>query len=117
MWILLKALALRFIVGRTVGGALAMLLVVLVPFAGVLKFVGLPLLLILGLLGTPVVLLLGALGLPVMFALAIGAVLLAIIALLLTLGVLAVKFVLPLVLIVWFVRWIIGASRKRPQAA
>ena len=48
MWLLLKGLALRFIVGRTVGGAFSLLLLLLVPLGGVLKFIGLPLLLILG---------------------------------------------------------------------
>ena len=51
MWLLLKGLALRFIVGRTVGGAFSLLLLLLVPLGGVLKFIGLPLLLILGVLG------------------------------------------------------------------
>jgi len=48
MWLLLKGLALRFAIGRTVGGMLTTLFVVLLPIAGILKFVGLPLLIVLG---------------------------------------------------------------------
>ena len=48
MWMLLKGLALRFAVGRTLGGLVATLLLFLVPVAGVLKIVGLPLLIVLG---------------------------------------------------------------------
>ena len=60
MWLLLKGLALRFAIGRTVGGMLSTLFVVLLPIAGILKFVGLPLLIVLGVLGAPVFLLLAA---------------------------------------------------------
>lgn len=112
MWLLLKGIALRFAVGRTVGGMLATLFVVLVPVAGVLKFIGLPLLIVLGVVGAPVFLLLGAIGLPVLFVLGIGGMLLLLVGALLALGVLAIKILLPIVLIVWFVRWI---RRPRPH--
>ena len=105
MWMLLKGLALRFAVGRTIGGLFATLLLVLVPIAGVLKVIGLPLLIVLGVIGAPLFLLLAAIGLPVLLALAIGAVLLACLGGLLALGVLAIKIVLPIVLVVWVVRW------------
>ena len=111
MWLLFKGLALRFVVGRTVGGMLAALLVLLVPIAGVLKFIGLPILIVLGLLGAPLMLVLGAIGLPLLFVLGIGGALIAMIGVLLALGMLAIKFVLPIVLIVWFVRWIWRAAR------
>ena len=108
MWLLLKGLALRFAIGRTVGGMLASLLLVLVPVAGVLKIVGLPLLAVLGVLGAPVFLLLGVIGLPILFVLAFGGVLLLLLGVLLTVGVFAIKILVPIVLIVWFVRWIFG---------
>src|SRR5215207_5944043 len=57
MWLLLKGLALRFVVGRTVGGMFAALLLAALPLAGVLKVVGLPLLAVLGVIGAPVFLL------------------------------------------------------------
>ena len=42
MWTVLKAVALRFAIGRTLGGMLATLFLLMVPIAGVLKVVGLP---------------------------------------------------------------------------
>jgi hypothetical protein len=113
MWLLLKGLALRFVVGRTVGGLLATLLLVLVPLAGVLKVVGLPILMVLGVLGAPLFLLLGLIGLPILFVVAFGGLLLTFLGVVLTVGLLAIKILLPIVLIVWFVRWIFG--RKKGQ--
>ena len=114
MWLLLKGLALRFVIGRTVGGMLATLLLVLVPLGGLLKVVGLPLLMVVGVLGAPVFLLLGIVGLPILFVLGFGAVLLLLLGVVLTVGVFAIKILLPIVLIVWFVRWIFG-RRKGPD--
>jgi hypothetical protein len=111
MWLLLKGLALRFVVGRTVGGMFAALLVLLVPLAGILKVIGLPLLLVLGVLGAPVFLLLGIIGLPILFVLAFGGILLMLVGVLLTVGLFAIKILLPIVLIVWFVRWIFGRTK------
>jgi len=112
MSLLLKALALKLIAGRTVGGVFGLLTLLLVPLAAVLKFIGLPLLLVLGLLGAPVFLILGAIGLPVMLVLGIGGALIVALGLFLTLGILAIKIVLPIVLVVWFVRWL---RRPRPS--
>ena len=89
MWLLLKGLALRFVVGRTVGGMLATLMLVLVPLGAVLKVV----------------------GLPILFVLAFGALLLMFVGVLLTVGLFAIKILLPIVLIVWFVRWIFGRNK------
>ena len=111
MWLLLKGLALRFVVGRTVGGMLATLLLVLVPLGGVLKVIGLPLLMVLGVIGAPVFLLLGVIGLPILFVLGFGAILLLLMGVLLTVGLFAIKILLPIVLIVWFVRWIFGRTK------
>ena len=58
MSLLLKALALKLLAGRTIGGVFSLLLLLLVPLAGVLKFIGLPILLVLGVLGAPLFLLL-----------------------------------------------------------
>lgn len=114
MWLLLKGLALRFIVGRTVGGAFSLLLLLLVPLGGVLKFIGLPLLLILGVLGAPIFLLLAAIGLPALFVVGVGGVLLLMLGIFLSLGVLAIKIVLPIVLIVWFVKWVRRRWAREP---
>ena len=42
MWMLLKGLALRFVVGRTLGGLFTTLFLLLVPIAGVLKISAFP---------------------------------------------------------------------------
>lgn len=111
MWLLLKGLAVRFAVGRSVGGLMGVLLLVLLPAAGALKLVGLPLLLVLGTLGAPVFALLGMIGLPVLFVLGFGAILMLMVGLLVTAGIVAIKIVLPIVLLVWFVRWMTGRTR------
>jgi hypothetical protein len=120
MWTLLKAFALRLVIGRTLGGLFGLLLLTLVPVAGVLKLVGLPLLIVLGVIGAPVFLLLAVIGLPVLLVVGIGGMLLFLLGILLTLGVMAIKIVLPIVLLVWFVRWIFRRTRSsgsRPAPA
>ena len=105
MWTVLKALALRMAVGRTLGGMLATLFLFLVPVAGVLKVIGLPVLIVLGVVGAPIFLLLAAIGLPVLVVVGFGGVLLALVGGLLALGILAIKIALPIILIVWLVKW------------
>ena len=112
MWMLLKGLALRLVVGRTISGLFATLLLLLVPIAGVLKIVGLPLLIVLGVIGAPVFLLLAVIGLPVLLVLGIGGVLLFFVGILLALGVFAIKIILPIVLVIWLVKWIFGRKRR-----
>jgi hypothetical protein len=112
MSLLLKAFALKFLAGRTIGGVFALLLTLLVPIVGVLKFIGLPLLLILGIAGAPVFLLLGAIGLPMLLVVGIGGMLLLTVGALLAVGLIALKIALPILLVVWLVRWI---WRRRPS--
>lgn len=111
MWLLLKGLALRFVVGRTVGGMFAALLFVLLPLAGVLKVVGLPLLAVLGLLGAPLFLLLGAIGLPILLVATFGGILLLLVGALLALGLIAIKVLVPILLLVWLARWMYARAR------
>ena len=111
MSLLLKALAVKFLAGRTVGGAFTLLFAVLAPVAGILKFIGLPLLLVLGVVGAPVFLLLGAIGLPALLVVGIGGVIVALVGILLVVGFTLLKIALPIILVVWFVRWIM---RPRP---
>ena len=118
MWTVLKALALRMAVGRTLGGMLATLFLFLVPVAGVLKVIGLPVLIVLGVVGAPIFLLLAAIGLPVLVVVGFGGVLLALVGGLLALGILAIKIALPIILIVWLVKWWRGkpAPPRAPEA-
>ncbi len=112
MSVLLKALALKLLTGRTIGGAFTLLLFLLSPIAAVLKFIGLPVLLVVGAVGAPVFLLLAAVGLPGLLVVGVGVVMMLAIGLMLTLGLLALKIVLPIILVVWFVRWL-----RRPRPA
>ena len=111
MWLLLKGLALRFVVGRTVGGMFAALLFVLLPLAGILKVIGLPLLAVLGVVAAPLFLLLGVIGLPILFVAAFGGMLLLLLGALLTIGLVAIKVVVSIVLVVWFARWMLGGPK------
>jgi len=115
MWLVLKTMVLRWLFARTFGTMLALLLAVLLPLAGVLKAVGLPLLLVLLVAGAPIFIVLALLGLPVLVVVAAGGVLLAMLVAVLTLGLLAVKIVVPVVLVVWFVRWAFGGPKDRPH--
>ena len=112
MSLLLKALALKLLTGRTIGGVFGLSLMVLAPLAGILKFIGLPLLIVLALIGAPIFLLLSVVGLPVLWVLGIGGMLMLMVGALLAVGVVAIKIALPIILIVWFVRWL-----RRPKAA
>jgi hypothetical protein len=111
---LLKALALQLIAGRTVGGVFTLLLAVLAPLAAVLKFIGLPILLVLGVVGAPVFLLLGALGLPAILIVGIGGSIMVVVGLLLAVGFTVLKIALPIILLVWFVRWIMRRHSSEP---
>ena len=115
MWTVIKAVALRFAIGRTLGGMLATLFLLMVPIAGVLKVVGLPILIVLGIVGAPLFLLLAAIGLPILVVVGFGAILLLLVGGLLTLGLIALKIALPIILIVWLVKWIFG-RKKGPSA-
>jgi len=114
MWTVLKALALRLAIGRTLGGMLGTLFLLAVPLAGVLKVIGLPILIVLGIVGAPVFLLLAAIGLPALIVVGFGVVMMLLVGALLTLGLLALKIVLPIVLIVWLVKWL---RKPRPSSA
>ena len=111
MWTVLKALALRLAIGRTLGGMLGTLFLLVVPIAGVLKVIGLPILIVLGVVGAPIFLLLAAIGLPVLVVVGFGGILMLLVGGLLALGVLAIKIALPIILIVWLVKW----WRKKPS--
>ena len=115
MWTVLKAVALRLAIGRTLGGMLGTLFLLLVPLAGVLKVIGLPILIVLGIVGAPVFLLLAAIGLPLLVVVGFGSVLMLLVGGLLALGVLAIKIALPIILIVWLVKWWRGKP-KAPEA-
>jgi hypothetical protein len=93
---------------------------VLLPVVTILKVVGLPILGILGVVAMPVLFVLFLFGLPVFLVLIVGALILAGVAMLLTLGMFALKFFLFVVLPVWLVWKLVGflwrVMRPRPDA-
>lgn len=85
-------------------------LMTILPIALLLKTIGLPLLIVLAIVGFPMLLFLFLLGLPVFLVLIVGAALMAMLAMLLPLGLLALKIFLLVVVPIWIVlrvgRWI-----------
>jgi hypothetical protein len=114
MWTFLKAIILKWLLRRSFGWVLALLLAILVPIAGMLKVIGLPILLVLVALGVPVFLVLAAIGLPVLLVVGAGGVLMAIVFGVVMLGLLFLKIVVPIILLVWLLRWLFGT---RPDAS
>jgi hypothetical protein len=114
MWTVGKALLLRWALARSFGGLLAVLLALAVPFAGVLKLIGLPLLFVLLVVGAPVLLVLAVLGLPLLLVVAGGGIIMAVLTGTLLIGLLAFKFLLPVILIVLLLRWIFRRDKGKP---
>jgi hypothetical protein len=81
---------------------------VLVPVAMILKVVGLPILAVLGVLAMPVLFVLFLFGLPIFLVLIVGAALMAGLFFLLSLGVVAFKIFLFVVLPIWLIWKVAG---------
>jgi hypothetical protein len=92
---------------------------VLVPVAMILKVVGLPILAVLSVLALPVLFVLFLFGLPIFVVLIVGAVLLAGVFFLLTLGMFALKIFLFVVLPIWLIwkvaGWLMRLIRPRQE--
>ena len=80
---------------------------VLVPVAFILKVVGLPILAVLGVLALPVLFVLFLFGLPVFLVLIVGAMLMAGLFFMLTIGMVVLKIFLFVVLPIWLI-WKVG---------
>jgi hypothetical protein len=76
-------------------------LALLLPFAFLLKVVGIPLLLVLMVVGMPILILLFLFGLPIFAVLAVGGLLMGLIGTVLTIGVAAIKIGIFVVLPIW----------------
>jgi hypothetical protein len=92
---------------------------VLVPVAFILKVVGLPILAVLSVLALPVLFVLFLFGLPVFLVLIVGAVLMAGVFFMLTLGMIAFKIFLFVVLPIWVIwkvaGWLMRLIRPRQE--
>jgi hypothetical protein len=114
MWKIIKAVLLRWLLARTFGKGLG-LLAVLIPLGAVLKAVGVPLVIALVLLGLPVLLLLTLLGVPLPIAALAALALTTIAGLVLALGFAILKVALPILLVVWLVKWLFFDRGKRGE--
>ena len=113
MLLAVRLLLLRWLAARTLGGVLAGLLAVALPSAAVLKVIGLPLLAVAGVIGAPVALLLAVLGLPIAIVLSVVGVVVALAAGVALLGLFAIKYVLPALLVGWIVARLFRTLRRR----
>ena len=94
---------------------------VLVPVAFILKVVGLPILAVLSVLALPVLFVLFLFGLPVFLVLIVGAMLMAGLFFMLTIGMVALKIFLFVVLPIWLIwkvaGWLFRLIRPRQETA
>jgi hypothetical protein len=95
----------------------ALTLFVLLPVAGILTIIGLPLIAVLGAVAVPVLILLFLVGLPVAVVLGVAVVgigiIFALLGAMVGLGLAALKLALFVALPVWIVFWLIGKMRRR----
>lgn len=115
MLLVVRLFLLRWLAARTLGGVVAAILTAALPAAAVLKVVGLPVLAVAGVIGVPVAGLMALLGLPLVLVLGVAGVVVAVAAVAALLGLVALKFVLPALLVGWLVRWIVGQVRARRE--
>jgi hypothetical protein len=106
MWTIVKAWLLKLILKRSLGFVLAALLVILLPIAVALKMMGVPLLVVLLIVGVPLLLLLAVIGLPMLIVAGGGMSILGMISAILGFGLALLKIVVPILLIVWLLRWL-----------
>jgi hypothetical protein len=114
MWALIKALLVKWAmlkwILKTIGS-----LGLWVPIAFLLKMFGLPVLMVLGVLALPILFVLALFGMPFILVFLLGGALLAILSAVLSFGLLALKIVVPIVLIVWILKWIWGSNGSKPD--
>ena len=106
MWAMISRWVLRLAALRWLFklGGLGLLL----PIAFLLKAIGLPLLAILSVVGLPILILLFLFGLPIILVLIFGAMAMGLVGMVLTIGIVAIKFGLFVVLPLWLI-WKIGS--------
>lgn len=115
MWAILKTLLVQGILAKTALRSLAWL-AWLLPLGAILKWVGLPLLMVLAVLALPVLLLLAVIGLPIFVVLLFGGAILSVVGVVLTVGLALLKVAIPVLLVLWVLRWA-WRARRAPVAA
>ena len=110
MWSAIRWLVLRIVAARWLFklSGLALLL----PLAMLLKTIGLPLLGVLGILAFPILILLFVFGLPIFLVVVVGGLLIGMLGVALTMGLVAIKIGLFIVLPVWLV-WKLFCNLRR----
>ncbi len=101
MWSLIKAILVKFGVLRGLLAVLASIAAVLPIALALLKLVGLPLLVVLLVLGLPLLLVLALFGFPFIAVLGMAGVVMGVVFAVITVGIVALKFFLFVVLPVW----------------
>ena len=112
MWSLIKWLAMRLAIVRWIFKVLGLL--AFLPLAFLLKAVGLPLLIVLAVLALPVLFLLFLFGLPIFLVFLAGAVVMGVLFIALSIGVLALKVAVFVVLPAWLL-WRLVSWLPRTQ--
>ena len=109
-WLVVRLAAIRWII-KTLAS-----LGILVPLAFLFKFIGLPILAVLGILAFPVLFVLFIFGLPIFMVMLVGGGVLGLLFAVLSLGLLALKIaitvVLPIFLAYKLASWMFGRSRR-----
>jgi hypothetical protein len=114
MWTLIKTVLLRWAALKALLKALGSL-GWLLPLAFLLKAIGIPALILLAILGLPLLLVLALFGLPLILVVVVGGALLGFTFWLLSLGLVVLKFALPVMVIVWLVRAFTKKSAGSPE--
>jgi hypothetical protein len=125
MWAIVKAILMKFGMLRGLIAVLGSLAAILPIAIALIKFLGWPLLLVMFVLGLPLLLVLAVVGFPLIAVLAIAGLVMGIAFAVITLGLVALKFALFVVLPLWLVwkvaAWAFrgrgGGERRTPEAA
>jgi hypothetical protein len=115
MWAIVKAILMKFGMLRWLIAVLGSLAAVLPIAIALIKLLGWPLLLVMLVLGLPLLLVLAIVGFPLIAVLAIAAVVMGMVFAALTLGAMALKFFLFVVVPIWLMwkvaSWMFGKRR------
>lgn len=117
MWSILKWLVMRLAIVRWLFKILG--LGVFLPLALLLKTIGLPVLMVLGVLALPILFMLFLFGLPIFLVFLAGGLVLGVIFMALSLGLIALKFAVFVVLPIWLmwklVSWLFRGRNRTPR--
>src|SRR5262245_45396467 len=114
MWALIKALLVKWAMLKWILKTLGSL-GLWVPIAFILKMIGWPVFMLLAVLALPILIVLALFGMPFILVFLLGGALLAILSAVLSFGLLALKIVVPIILVIWISKWIWGWGGSKPD--